>query len=124
MVETFKDATQKYTTRSLQIRKTLIQEAGGLVAGLDEADDAGSMFSVGSHSSNISHRRNTSSGSLGSVTSISSVISVGAQSTFTMSSQHDINKHKSKFNKIGREKNKGGKAKRGRQRFGQEARKT
>ena len=110
MVEAFQDCSARYV-KCLQARKTSIHEAGGLGEGLDEADEVGSMFSVGSNASNSSLRSIASAGSLRSVTTVSSVISVGTQSSFNMTSQHDMNKHKSKFNKIGREKKKGARKK-------------
>ena len=105
--EAFKETTSKYV-KCLKLRKLAMQETGGLGEGLDDADETHSLFSVGSNASNTSLRSNMSSGSLGSVTSVSSVISVGTQSSFHMTSQHDVNKHKSKFNKIGGEKKKKG----------------
>jgi len=45
-------------------------------------------------------------GSVGSVASVSSVISASAKSTFTMTSEHDRNRHKSKFNTISKGKKK------------------
>ena len=112
MIEGFKDSSKRYVM-CLKARKAAIQEVSGLGEGLDETDETGSMFSMGSQTSNASVRSNLSSASLGSTTSISSVISVGNQSSFTMTSQHDINKHKSKFNKIGQDKRKGGRKKKG-----------
>ena len=106
MVEAFQDCSTRYV-KCLQARKSAIHEAGGLGEGHDEADEVGSMFSVGSNASYSSLRSNASSSSVRSVSTISSVISVGTQSSFNMTSQHDMNKHKSKFNKIGREKKKG-----------------
>jgi aspartyl/asparaginyl beta-hydroxylase (cupin superfamily) len=44
---------------------------------------------------------------VGSVrSSVSSVISVKTQNKFTITSEHDINRHKSKFNKVGKDKTK------------------
>ena len=43
-------------------------------------------------------------GSVGSVASVSAVISVGATSTFRFTEDVDLNKHKLKFNKLGRGK--------------------
>jgi len=47
---------------------------------------------------------NFSRSSVGSVTSLSSVISAGNVSTFSLSSHTDVNKHKSKYNQIGKDR--------------------
>jgi hypothetical protein len=108
----FEERTTSFTTANkrymevLTIRKATIRESGLLPGGEQDAnaDDAGSLFSV---ASNASLRSNMSGSSIGSVrSSVSSVISVGTQSTFAITSEHDMNRHRSKFNNIGRDKKK------------------
>lgn len=82
------------------------EESGAFDAHLD---DNASMFSMQSTSSNTSLKSSasySSAGSVGSVASVSTVISVGATSTFSFTGAVDSMKHKSKFNKIGRDKTK------------------
>jgi elongator complex protein 1 len=100
----FRKANKRYV-EVLAIRKAALRE-NGLAPGEEQdanADDAGSLFSV---ASNASLRSNMSGSSIGSVRSVSSVISVGTQSTFAITSEHDMNRHRSKFNKIGKVKKK------------------
>ena len=101
----FKEANNRYV-EVLKIRKFALRE-GGLASGEQHdanADDSGSLFSV---ASGASFQSNMSGSSVGSVrSSVSSVISVKTQNTFTITSEHDINRHKSKFNKIGKGKTK------------------
>jgi elongator complex protein 1 len=103
--ELFKKANERYA-EVLKIRKAAIRESG-LAPGEEHdpnMDDSGSLFSM---ASNASLRSNMSGSSVGSVSSsVSSVITVGAQSTFSISTNEDAYKHKSKFNKLGKEKKK------------------
>ena len=96
----------------LRIRKDAMAEAG-LEAGdaLDQGDDAGSLFSLASTSSLRSTGSVGSVGSVRSVASVSTVITVGQQSTFTMNSEHDRERHKSKFNSAGKKEKKKSKRK-------------
>ena len=64
-------------------------------------DDTGSTFSMTSNLSNTSLRSNMSGSSVGSVTSVSSVITAGGMSTFSIISEEDVMKHKSKYNTLG-----------------------
>ena len=99
--ESFEKSNQRYDV-VLKIRcdakKKMMEEFGGV----HEAYETGSTYSLSSNLSNMSLNSNMSGNSVGSVTSVSSVISVGDSSTFSMTSYDDVNKHKSKFNKIGR----------------------
>jgi len=72
----------------------------------EENDETGSLFSVASHASNGSVSSNMSSSSIGSISSVSSMISLGGVSSFSLVGDLDAAKHKSKFNKIGRQKKK------------------
>ena len=100
----FAKANKRYI-EVLKIRKAAIRESG-LAPGEEHdtnLDDAGSLFSA---ASNASLRSNMSGSSVGSVSSsVSSIISVGAQSSFTLTS-NDTHRHKSKFSKLGAEKKK------------------
>ena len=103
----FETASKRYV-EVLKLRKEAITEAGGLEAGeaLDQGDETGSMFSLASTTSLRSTASTGSVGSVRSVSSVSSVISVGQQSTFTMNTEHDTERHKSKFNSGGKKKKK------------------
>lgn len=92
------------------IRRDAIKNAQDIE---DNLDDSASMFSVQSTASNTSLMSSASGASLGSVASVSTVITVGAQSTFSLTGDVDTMKHKSKFNKIGRDKKKSRKKKKG-----------
>lgn len=108
---TFETNNKRYEEVIL-IRREAIRDAGGQEGDDVQHDDSASMFSVQSASSNTSLRSSYSRtsmgsvGSVGSVTSVSTVISVGATSTFSFTGDVDNMKHKSKFNKIGRDKKK------------------
>jgi len=103
---TFKNTSLRYV-EVLKIRQQALKESG-LEEGemIEEGDDNGSLFSVASTSSLRSTASTGSVGSVASVASVSSVISLGNQSTFTMTSELDRDKHKSKFNSIGKKKKK------------------
>jgi len=94
----------------IELRRNAIKEAEE--AGAEIHDDSASMFSMASTVSNTSlssvasGRSMGSVGSVGTVASVSTVISVGATSTFSFTGDVDNMKHKSKFNKIGRDKKK------------------
>lgn len=108
----FVTTSQRYV-EVLRIRKEAIAEAGEFEAGdaLDQGDDTGSLFSLASTSSLRSTASMGSVGSLRSVASVSTVITVGQQSTFTMNSEHDRERHKSKFNSAGKKEKKKSKRK-------------
>ena len=108
----FETANKRYA-EVIVIRRDAIREAEEAgVDVLNHHDDSASMFSMQSTASNTSLRSSASGtsigsvGSVGSVASVSTVISVGATSTFSFTGQVDSMKHKSKFNKIGRDKKK------------------
>jgi len=99
----------------LKIRKQVLKDSGLDEGDMIQGDDNGSLFSVASTSSLFSTASTgsvESVGSVGSIASISSVISLGSQSTFTMTSELDRDKHKSKFNNIGKKKKKKKKSRR------------
>ena len=105
------------------IRRDAIRESGVQDGDDIPHDDSASMFSMQSASSNTSIRSSTSRtsvGSVGSATSVSTVISVGATSAFSFTGDVDTMKHKSKFNKIGRDKKK----KKSQKKLGSAARRT
>ncbi|KAL3784806.1 hypothetical protein HJC23_013846 [Cyclotella cryptica] len=90
------------------LRRDAIKEADETGAS-EHHDDSASLFSMQSTASNSSLRSTASGasiGSIGSVASVSTVISVGAKSTFQFTGDRDTLKHKSKFNKIGRDRTK------------------
>lgn len=104
---TFEKTITRYT-EVIELRRHAIKEAEE--AGAEIHDDSASMFSMASTvsntslSSSASGRSMRSVGSVGTVASVSTVISVGATSTFSFTGDVDTMKHKSKFNKIGRDK--------------------
>ena len=105
---TFQKSSKRYA-EVIVIRRDAIRDADE--AGIADAhlDDSASMFSMQSIASNTSLRSSasySSVGSVGSVASVSTVISVGATSTFSFTGAVDSMKHKSKFNKLGRDKTK------------------
>jgi len=104
-ISEFTKANERYG-EVLEIRKDAKREEGDTGAFDFHQDDGGSVFSMASNASNTSLQSNMSAGSVGSVTSVSSVISAGAVSTFSITSDVDVNKHKSKFNKLGGKKKK------------------
>ena len=106
---TFETTITRYA-EVIELRRNAIKEAEE--AGAEIHDDSASMYSMASTisntslSSNASGRSMGSVGSVGTVASVSTVISVGATSTFSFTGDVDNMKHKSKFNKIGRDKKK------------------
>ena len=106
---TFEKTIARYA-EVIELRRNAIKEAEE--AGAEIHDDSASMFSMASTvsntslSSSASGRSMGSVGSVGTVASVSTVISVGATSTFSFTGDVDNMKHKSKFNKIGRDKKK------------------
>ena len=68
----------------------------------DQHDETGSLFSTASNASNLSVGSNMSSSSVGSVSSVSSVISASSVTSFSVVGVEAENKHKSKYNKLGR----------------------
>jgi len=104
---TFEKTIARYA-EVIELRRNAIKEAEE--AGAEIHDDSASMFSMASTvsntslSSSASGRSMGSVGSVGTVASVSTVISVGATSTFSFTGDVDTMKHKSKFNKIGRDK--------------------
>jgi elongator complex protein 1 len=116
---TFEKTNTRYA-EVIELRRNAIKEAEE--AGTEINDDSASMFSIQSTASNTSlgssasGRSMRSVGSVGTVASVSTVISVGATSTFSFTGDVDTMKHKSKFNKIGRDKKKGKKMKNTRRR--------
>jgi len=108
--DTFVKSNERYAI-VIKIRaeaKTIEQEEYGESK---FANENGSVYSMSSELSNMSLRSNMSGSSVGSVSSFSSVISAAKASSFSMTSNDDMNKHKSKFNKIGRGKKKSKKKK-------------
>ena len=109
---TFESTNAKYA-EVIVLRRDAIKEADE--TGIpDQQDDSASLFSMQSTASNSSLRSTASSGSMGSVGSISTVISVGSKTGFQFTGDRDTTfKHKSKFNKIGRDQKKKKKKKAG-----------
>lgn len=115
-IEDLSERTSTFTTANrryadvIVLRRDAIKETGE--AGLSEhLDDSASVFSMHSTASNTSLSSCASGSSIGTVGSVgtvaSTVISVGARSTFSLvGNDSTLIKHKSKFNKIGRDKKK------------------
>jgi elongator complex protein 1 len=112
---TFEETNLKYS-EVIVLRRDAIKEAEETGAN-DHHDDNASLFSMQSTASNSSLRSTASSssiGSIGSVASVSTVISVGTNTGFQFTGDRDTTfKHKSKFNKLGREQKKKKKKKAG-----------
>jgi elongator complex protein 1 len=85
-------------------------ESGEAMDHLEE-DDTGSQFSITSSSTLRSTASSGSASSFRSVSSVSTVISVGQKSTFTMTLEHNRERHKSKFNSTGKKEKKKAKRK-------------
>jgi elongator complex protein 1 len=90
---TFLSTTTRYDEVLLLRKKNVFEEGPAL----DEADETGSLFSAASNMSNMSLQSATSTTSTGS--GVSSIISVKSTTTFTMTSDDAVNRHRSKFNK-------------------------
>ena len=102
---TFETANDKYA-EIIVIRRDAIKEAEEIGVG-EHLDDSASMFSMQSTASNSSLRSTASGSSVGSMGSVSTVISVGTKSGFQFTGDRDTTfRHKSKFNKIGRDQKK------------------
>lgn len=112
---TFDTANEKYA-EVIVIRRDAIKEAEEIGVG-EHLDDSASIFSMQSTASNSSLRSTASGssvGSMGSVGSVSTVISVGTKTGFQFTGDRDTTfRHKSKFNKIGRDQKKKKKKKKG-----------
>jgi len=118
LASTFEKTNERYA-EVIVLRRDAIREAEEAGVVDIHLDDSASMFSMQSAASNNSLRSSASGtsvgsvGSVGSVASVSTVISVGATSTFSFIGAVDSMKHKSKFNKIGRDKKKKKRQKKG-----------
>ena len=105
-IRDFSERTETFATSHvrygvvLRIRCAAKQQEEEEGAVSRQNDDNGSLYSVATDLSNTILRSTMSGYSVGSVTSVSSVISAGGISTFSMTSEDDVNKHKSKYNKI------------------------
>ena len=97
---TFASTTTRYN-EVLILRKKNVFEEGPIA---DDADETGSLFSAASNMSNMSLQSGTSTTSTGS--GVSSIISVKTQTTFTMTGDDEVNRHRSKFNKGKKQKTK------------------
>lgn len=96
--DTFCTSNTRYA-EVVTIRKKAIEDGEGEPGETNENDDNGSLFSAASNISSSSMRSNTSATS---VSSISSVISAKSTSSFSLSEADASNRHKSKYNQIGR----------------------
>lgn len=105
-IEDFDDKSNSFATASEQYATVLnLRKKNIFVSGPDlddEQDETGSLFSVASQYSNMSLRSDMSGSSMAS--NVSSVISVKTATTFTMTGDDGINRHRSKFNKGKRKK--------------------
>jgi len=97
--EAFEEANKRY----LVVLHIVQEQKRSALATGDIVDDKGSVYSAASNLSATSLYSNMSSSSVGTVTSLSSVISASATSTFSLSTHTDANKHKSKYNIIGKD---------------------
>eukprot|EP00934_Nitzschia_sp_Nitz4_P008528 Nitzschia sp. Nitz4//scaffold3_size479765//68737//72891//NITZ4_000026-RA/size479765-processed-gene-0.86-mRNA-1//-1//CDS//3329550536//8518//frame0 len=94
---TFETSGTKYT-EVLNLRKKNVYDGEGTT---NEAEETGSLFSSASNMSNMSLQSSASAGS-----AVSSIISVKTTTTFTMTGDDEVNRHRSKFNKGKRQKTK------------------
>lgn len=106
----FDSKLDEFLTASKRYSEVLIIRRDAKAGGYDpetnvDKDETGSMFSLASNTSNMSIRSNMSTSTVGSVTSVSSVITAGSMSTFSVTND-DSNRHKSKYNSIGKNKKK------------------
>lgn len=88
------ESTIKRYSDILLLRKKNASEEGRIA---DEADESGSLFSAASNMSNMSLQSGASTSSTGSATS--SIISVKTATTFSMTNNDNLHRHRSKFNK-------------------------
>ena len=109
-IEDFEMRSIEFAETNVRYEKCLVLRKDAkrreAVEGVEDAvpDDSGSMFSLASNMSNTSVQSNMSGSSVstvGSVTSVSSVITAQQTTSFSIVSDEDVNKHKSKFNRIG-----------------------
>ena len=109
-IEDFERRSTEFAETNVRYQKCLVLRKDAkrreAVEGVEDAvpDDSGSMFSLASNMSNTSLQSNMSGSSVstvGSVTSVSSVITAQQTTSFSIVSDEDVNKHKSKFNRIG-----------------------
>ncbi|KAL7486383.1 hypothetical protein ACHAW6_011976 [Cyclotella cf. meneghiniana] len=111
-IEDFSERASTFETTNDRFAEVIVLRRDAIkiadeTGALDHHDDSASLFSMQSTASNSSLRSTASGasiGSIGSVASVSTVISIGAKSTFQFTGDRDILKHKSKFNKIGRDR--------------------
>jgi elongator complex protein 1 len=99
--DTFCTSNTRYA-EVLTIRKKAIEHGEGEPGETNENDDNGSLFSAASNVSGGSASSMRSNTSSTSVSSISSVISAKSSSSFSLSEADASNKHKSKYNQVGR----------------------
>ncbi|KAL3908558.1 MAG: hypothetical protein SGARI_003006, partial [Bacillariaceae sp.] len=111
----FEIANPRYA-EVLKLRKQNVQLEGP--DPLPEEDDGGSLFSSASTASNMSLRSNASTSSTGS--GVSSVISVRTANTFQMTGGEENDRHRSKFHKGKKPKQRGKKKKKNRKKPGSE----
>jgi elongator complex protein 1 len=97
--DSFLEADKRYREVVL-IRKQARRDGEQVVD--DQHDETGSLFSMASNASNLSVSSNMSSSSVGSVSSVSSVISASSVTSFSLVGVEAENRHKSKYNKLGR----------------------
>lgn len=97
---TFQSTTSRYG-EVLLLRKKNVFDEGPV---MNEADETGSLFSAASNMSNTSLQSATSATSTGS--GVSSIISVKSTTTFSMTGDDEVNRHRSKFNKGKKQKSK------------------
>ena len=109
-IEDFERRSTEFAETNVRYQKCLVLRKDAkrreAAQGVEDADpdDSGSMFSLASNMSNTSLQSNMSGSSVstvGSVTSVSSVITAQQTTSFAIVSDEDVNKHKSKFNRIG-----------------------
>jgi elongator complex protein 1 len=102
-LDDFITATGRYS-EVLKIRREA-KAAGYDPETAGDNDETGSLFSLASNASNMSIQSNVSTSTVGSMSSVSSVITAGSFSTFSVTND-DSNRHKSKYNSIGKNKKK------------------
>lgn len=102
-LDDFSAATRRYS-EVLTIRREA-KAVGYDPETAGDNDETGSQFSLASNASNTSIQSNISTSTVGSMSSVSSVITAGSFSTFSVVND-DSNRHKSKYNSIGKNKKK------------------
>jgi elongator complex protein 1 len=99
----FFDANKRYA-EVIKIRREAVASGDGEEGEIDDGEDDSSVFSSRSNASFSSLPSTASTGSVGSTASLSSIISIKSTSSFNLVGTEETNRHKSKYNRAGRNK--------------------